>query len=132
MEECADGEADREGGTSRSPVWAWLTLWSCALGGRASADGAVKTGLRAFGQTSQLDRDATGKQKVEKSGLFGFVWVWFVSFFFLLITLLKRDKQGESSRNCLMEKIVCALVSDKVVQQIGLQCKPWIYLRFLI
>lgn len=82
MEECADGEADREGGTSRSPVWAWLTLRSCALGGRASADGAVKTGLRAFGQISQLDRDATGKQKVEKSGLFGFVWVWFVSLFF--------------------------------------------------
>lgn len=52
MEECAGGEADREGGTSRSPIWAWLTLWSCALQGRASVDGAVKTCLRVFGQVS--------------------------------------------------------------------------------
>lgn len=74
------GEADMESGTSRSLIWAWLTLWSCALGRRASVDGAVKTCLRAFGQISQLDRDATGKQKVEKSGLFGFVKLWFVLF----------------------------------------------------
>lgn len=52
MEECAGGEADREGGTSRSPIWAWLTLWSCALGGRASVDGAVKTCLRVSGWIS--------------------------------------------------------------------------------
>lgn len=50
MEERAGGEADREGGTSRSPVWAWPTLGSCALGGRASEVGVMKMCLGVFGQ----------------------------------------------------------------------------------
>lgn len=55
------------------PQEAGLSWWNCALGGKAPADSAVNTCLRVFGQISQLDRHDTGRQKVEKSGLFGFV-----------------------------------------------------------
>lgn len=55
VQECAGGEAGSEGGTSGSPVWAWLAPWSCALGsprGRASAEGTGKVCLGALGRIS--------------------------------------------------------------------------------